>query len=122
MTEAVKKLLEEAKSLKVGDTEKKKELEDAILDVEALEDAKGTNAEVKDLKEIVEEIKSLEPREDEQIEETKPTDEQKEEIKSLEPKDYFGIKMIGSLYYSSKDGCTQGYSTAYDCALANKDK
>lgn len=96
---------------------KAKKLEDVSLaeDISALESL-GEKAGVrsKEYKNLLSKVNALITKEDGVIEEKVVVEASKTVAKKLS---YAGIKMIGSLYYSSKDSYTKSFATADECAL-----
>lgn len=102
MNDKIVWLLNEAKKVEGGT------LSEDILALESL----GKNAGVrnKEYKNLLAKFNALIAKEGEVV-----------ESKAVEPKevkklDYRGIKMIGSLFYSSKDKYSKGFATADECA------
>ena len=107
---------------------KAKKLEDESLaeDISALE-ALGDTAGVrgKEYKNLLNKVNALIAKEDEVVEDEVVEDEvvedevvEDEVVETGKTKKlrYTGVKMIGSLYYSSKDKYATGFATADECA------
>lgn len=107
MTKLVAEMLARAKALPESD-----KLTAAIEAIEALgDDAKGNTEEFRTLKEIVETTEAALDSQSEPT--TEPTPEPTKKPAAVRLK---GIKMIGALYYSPKDGYQKGFPTAEECA------
>ena len=93
---------------------KARELEDeslaeAILALEALGNTAGVRDE--EYKNLLNKVNTLIAKGDEVVENKKVV-----EINKPKTLNYAGVKMIGFLYYSSKDKYATGFATADECA------
>lgn len=122
-SEAVVALLE--KAVELAKTNNDVDLADGIEMLEALgEDAKGNTQEYKDLKEVVENIENGLNGDGSEIEDKEDKAKIKAETNVSEKKKYnlFGIKQIGSLWYSEKDNYKTGFKTVEECATKHNSK
>lgn len=122
-SEAVVALLE--KAVELAETNKDVDLADGIEMLEALgDDAKGNTQEYKDLKEVIENIENGLNGDGSEIEDKEDKAILKEEANVAKKKKYnlFGIKQIGSLWYSEKDNYRTGFKTVEECAIKHNSK
>ena len=139
-SEVVVALLE--KAVELAKTNNDVDLADGIEMLEALgEDADGRTQEYKDLKEVVSNIENglngdgseIEDEEEKERLEAEAQEKArleaeangaKNETVQTEKKKYnlFGIKQIGSLWYSEKDNYKTGFKTVEECAIKHNSK
>lgn len=129
-SEVVVALLE--KAVELAKTNNDVDLADGIEMLEALgEDADGRTQEYKDLKEVVSNIENglngdgseIEDEEEKARLEAEANGAKNETVQTEKKKyNLFGIKEIGSLWYSEKDNYKTGFKTVEECAIKHNSK